>query len=217
MDQSKLGFNPSVVTNSINQVKNAYRAYMDAMNTGIQNRFVKPMESVWAAQDAYDFFNNNYKPAIDGLYNAVEASLSSVVEVMSKEAANWAATTGNAATFTTIAHESIPNASNVDGIQKEIGGNIFIDENQANSISAVLPQLGSEAETALNQAVQAVATCGFLGGQQQSSLTASLTKIKNDAKNIVDSLVHGAEQGIKNTVSAYNTQATNASSSMTAQ
>ena len=31
------GFNPSQVSNSINQVKNAYRAYMDAMNTAIIN------------------------------------------------------------------------------------------------------------------------------------------------------------------------------------
>jgi len=211
------GFNPSQVSNSINQVKNAYRAYMDAMNTGIQNRFVKPMESLWAAQNAYDFFNNNYKPAIDSLYNAVEASLSSVINVMNQEGRKWAETSGNASVFVASNHEQIPNASNVEGIQKEISGNIFIDEAQATSTAAVLPQLGSEAEAALNQAVQAVATCGFLGGDQQASLTASLNKIKTDAKNIVDSLVHGAETGIKNTVDIYNAQAASASSSMTAQ
>lgn len=209
------GYNPQVVSNSINSVKNAYKAYNDAMNTGIQTRFVNAMESVWACEQAQNFFRNAYKPAIDELYNSVEASLASVVNTMNSAARDWAVSTES--DFSPINHEQIPNASNVDGIKLDLSGVKGIDLEAANSTVAQLQAIKAEAETALEAAKSAVAECGFVGGDQQASIDASLAKIKTDGANFVEKITTAVKNAIDNTVSSYGQLEKNVSNAFTAK
>lgn len=209
------GYNPSQVSNSINQVKNAYKAYNDAMNTGLQNRFVKPMEDVWACEQAQSFFRNSYKPAVDQLYASVENSLASVVGTMNEAARNWAAETES--DFSQINHEQIANAANVDGIKSDISGVKGIDLTSATSTVAQLQNIKAEAEAALDQARQAVAECGFVGGDQQANITASLNQIKSDANEFINTITSAIKTSIDSTVSSYGQLESRVSNSFTAK
>ena len=209
------GYNPEVVRNSINQFETAYSHYNDAMNTGLQNNFVNEMANVWACEQAQSFFTKAYKPSIDALYNSVEASLASVVNTMNAAAREWAVRTESE--FSPIAHTQIPNAANVDGIKVEIGGEKGIDLEVATSTVGKLASIKANAEAALDEAKNAVATCGFLGGEQQSSITNSLGKIKQDATKFIDDLTGGIKASIDNTVTAYGNLAAKNSDSFTAK
>lgn len=202
------GYNPQQVSNSINQFKSAYKAYNDAMNTGLQNRFVKPMENIWGCEEAQNFFRNQYKPAIDALYNSVEKSLSSVVNAMNGAARDWARETES--DFTPINHDQVPNAVNVDGIQADLNGVKGADLTEATATVAVLQNIKAEADGALDQANAAVSECGFIGGDQQAAISKTLQDIKKAVADLIESLNNATKNRLDDTVSRYgNTERAN--------
>ena len=195
------GYNPTQVSSSINAVKSAYRAYNDAMNTGIQNRFVKPMESLWACEDAQNFFQQVYEPTIKALYAKAEASLASVVASMNDAAAHWAQET--ASEFSPINHEQIADATDVSGIKLEINGVKGVDRDAASSTASQLANIKNEAENALVQAKQAVANSGFVGGDQQAQIDSSLEEIKRNVSEAITTITEAVKKSIDTTVENY--------------
>ena len=195
------GYDPQKVSSSINAVKSAYRAYNDAMNTGIQTRFVKAMEGVWACEDAQNFFMQTYEPLVKGLYQRAETSLSSVVASMNDAASHWAATTQSE--FSPVNHEQIADACDVSGIKLEINGVKGVDKDSASSIASQLANIRSEAESALTQAKQAVADSGFVGGSQQEQINNSLEEIRRNVGEVITTITENVKKAIDNTVENY--------------
>lgn len=205
------GYDPQVVNNSISKVIQAYNDYNKAMNTDMQNIFVKGMEQVWACVDAQDFFNKIYEPAMRNLYETAERRLSSVVASMNSAGQKWAETTGSG--YSSVNLTSIPNACDVSGIQENLSGVRGIDEAAANDISSQLPSIQQAADSALDAARQAVATCGFVdaNSSQQTAIDSSLTEIKNLTSSTIQEIINALKTAVTRTVDTYGTISANVS------
>lgn len=204
------GFNPDVVTTSINGVKNAYESLIGALGDNMQNDFVNGMSTVWACNEAIAFFRDAFKPTIDQLIVDSNTIFSSVVSSMNSAASNWAAQTQSS--WSGITLSTIDKKIDISGIHENINGDRGIDTVEAQNVSNKLPMIAESAKNALTSAQNAVQSCGFLGGTQASTLAQSLTTIKNNIDSATQSITSATKNAIQKTVETYGSIETNVTS-----
>ena len=195
------GFNPDVVNSSINSVKAAYENLIQALGNDMQTRFVNGMADKWACNQAQTFFNNSFKPAIDGLITSSNAIFESVVASMNSAGQAWAAQTDSSYSPQSFS----PMSKTIDAgvIMENIGGVRGIDKEAAQGVASKLPSLASEANQALSNAQTAVQNSGFIGGSQQANLVDSLGQIKTKIDEIVNNITNETKTAVDQTVEAY--------------
>lgn len=196
------GFNPDVVNNAINNVKNSYNALMNALHDEIQNSFVGGMESTWACNQAKKFFAE-FKPVTDQIIKFCDQRFLKAHESMKSAGKAWAQLTDtsyDAPTFQTLNAEI-----KIDGIQENINGNRGIIEESARNIIAKLPTIFNNANDALTSAQNAVRECGFLDqyGLQSEELIAAFGTIKNQISKLAEELTTSTDKAIKETLEVY--------------
>jgi len=195
------GFDPELVKSSIESVKTAYSNLIKALGDDMQNQFIGGMSDKWACNDAQKFFNDGFKPAIDGLIKGSNTIFESVVSSMNSAAQRWAQETGSAYSPTTLS--TISKTMDVSGIQENIGGVRGIDKENATTVAAKLPVIAEAAKGALTDAQNAVQNCGFIGGNQASNLINSLGTIKSNIDTATQDISNQSKSAIDNTVQRY--------------
>ena len=115
------GYDPNVVRTAITNIGNSYDALIDALVTKNQTNFVQAMGSVWASEQAKEFFSA-YQTDIARLVLEVNKVYDSIANAMNSAAKTLASTSGST-------------WSNVDIVIKEpiidlssIKDNIFVQE-----------------------------------------------------------------------------------------
>ena len=196
------GFNPVLVTNAINGVNKAHAALMRTLVDGVNNQFITPMSNSWACQEAVDFFKE-FKTSMDDLVSKADSTLQSVVDTMNQGGVNWANKTGNAGAYSKVSFTNYSGRVSVDAVKENIGDVRGVDPAAARSALVTFASLGMNADAALSTAVNAVASCGFLGGSQQANITASLNKIKKDIKETFDSYTNQTKEHVNDTIDKY--------------
>jgi hypothetical protein len=195
------GFDPSVVTASINSVKAAYEELIKALGDDMQNQFVGGMQDKWACNDAKNFFANAFKPAIDSLISSSNTIFESVVASMNSAGNAWASQTESTYSGPTFASRT--KTMDISGIQENIGGVRGIDLESANTVAGKLSTIATDAQSALTNAQTAVSNCGFMGGNQANNLINSLGTIKTKIDNATTEITSQSKTAISNTVDRY--------------
>ena len=195
------GFNPEVVTASINGVKGAYSNLIDALGTQVQTQIVDGMSQYWACTQAQEFYTQAFKPLIDSLIVASNSTFQSIVASMNSAANNWAIQTKSS--WSGMSIETVDKKVDTSSILENINGNRGIDEVEARNVAAKLNPIADNAKNALTEAQNAVSSCGFLGGSQAAELQASLATIKNNIDKAVEEATQSTSNAINKTVEAY--------------
>ena len=195
------GFDPMLVTTSINNVNNAYNELMRALINDTQSKFINPMAMYWACNSAQKFFTEALEPSVTSQANGVNTIFESVVSAMNDAARSWAAQTETS--YSPVGFT--PNTSKVDvsGVQENINGVRGIDKANATSTVSVLSSIQASVESALNSAKQAVSNCGFVGDAQAETLIGSLDRIKTNISTATKDLTSAVNSAIENTVASY--------------
>lgn len=193
------GFDPDLVSTSIDKVISAYEELMKALGDDMQTQFVNGMQDKWACNDAQTFFQN-FKEADEELITKSNNTFESVVNSMNSAAQAWAESTGSnwgGKSFTR-------NDKKIDitGIQENIGGVRGVDP-EATTVSAKLPTIATSAESALTNAQSAVSNCGFVGGNQEAELINSLGEIKNAISKTSSEISEACKKAIDETAQKY--------------
>ena len=207
------GFDPQKVLNSIGKVESAYNDLMAALATDMQKSFVDNMANYWACSEAQKFFNEGFKPVIDGLLNDSYKTFASVVSSMNSAAKEWARTTGYQWTAKTFS--GTVKTISTSNIKENINGVRGVDETNANTTANKLSTIATNASNALTKAQQAVQNCGFVGRNMEQQLVNSLGTIKTNINNNSTELTNSTKTAINNTVSAYGNLATSVESAFT--
>lgn len=202
------GFDPDLVSSSISNVQSAYNDLIQAIGTEMQTRFVNGMEDKWACNEAQKFFQN-FKGVMDPIITESNNTFQSVVDSMNSAASNWASQTGTS--WGGKQFSRIEKQMDVSGIKENLNGVRGVDIGAAPGVAQQLPSIANSAINALSQAQQAVQNCGFVGGNQEASLIASLGKIKSGIESAVNEITDACSNAINVTAEKYGTLETNVS------
>ena len=194
------GYDPNVVRTSIQKVNAAFKSLTNAACNKMQSSFVNQMGSCWAAPAAVEEFAK-MKEANDSLTASAERTFQSVVEAMNTGSQNWASQTRDSAV--TVAFESSRKTIDVSCIKHDIGGKRGIQSATAQSTANVLTQIISEVGTALDSAVSAVSSCGFISSGESGALQSSLNTIKSSYTEAMTSNYNSMKKAIEQTVEEY--------------
>lgn len=195
------GFDPQLVSSSINKVVNSYNDLIEQIGSKMQSDFVNGMADKWACKQAQTFFQSSFKPTVDQLIKGANQTFQSVVDAMNSAANAWAGKTGSSYSPVLFTVRNV--AMNVDNIMENIGGVRGIDFQLSGSVSAKLPVINSEAKAALQNAKNAVQQCGFIGGEQAPNLINSLEKIKQNIDSAFTTITDQTKKAIDDTLTAY--------------
>lgn len=195
------GFDPEVVNSSINNVKNAYENLIKAIGDDMQRDFIGGMSDKWACNHAQTFFNDAFKPTIDGLIQSSNTIFESIVNSMNSAGQAWASQTDSS--YSTQNFSAISKTMDTSVIRENIGGVRGIDLASTEPVAAKLPVIAESAKNALTNAQQAVQECGFIGGNQASNLINSLGMIKNKIDSAIQEITTASKNAIETTLQNY--------------
>lgn len=195
------GFDPTIVTSSINKVIRAYNDLITQIGDKMQSDFVDGMSDKWACKQAQTFFNTGFKPTIDELIKGTNQTFQSVIDAMNSAASAWAQSTDSS--YSPVSFTARQVTMNTDNILENINGVRGIDFQLSSSVSAKLPIINSNAKVALNDAKNAVQGCGFIGGNQEENLLASLESIKQNIDNATTTITDQSKKAIDDTLATY--------------
>ena len=195
------GFDPQLVSSSINKVINAYNELINQIGDKMQSDFVNGMADKWACKQAQTFFNSGFKPTVDELIRGTNVTFGSVVDAMNSAATAWAQSTDSSYSPVSFSVRNV--TMNTDNIMENINGVRGIDFQLASSVSAKLPVINSNAKEALNSAKTAVQGCGFIGGNQEEYLLQSLESIKTNIDNATTTITDQSKKAIDDTLATY--------------
>lgn len=203
------GFDPEIVRRSIGAINDAYAGLKEVLVDKIQNEFIEKMAQIWASNHAIRYFRDEFKPSIDDLNARVNFTFKSVVNAMNSAAIGWARKTENAYTpieFLENNKEVVINSVSEKFSDNKVGINFDI---ALSTVESVMNNIQNLSLDRLNQAVEAVRNCGFLGGDQASTLYASLGTIKDSVIQTFEICKKNAQNRIDETVQEYGAVATN--------
>lgn len=203
------GFDPQQVNNSISRVQSAYDSLMQALISDVQSKFVNPMGDAWACKTAMNYFASA-KEAFNAQITGATTVFQSVVDAMNSAAKSWADSTET--TWGERKFQPSNGTIDVSCIKENIGDVRGIDEAPATSAVSQLTVIKSSADSALDQAVNAVSNCGFIGGGQETNLIQSLNKIKSNISSSFGELTNSAKTGMEETIQTYGRIESNVSS-----
>ena len=166
----------------------------------MQSKIVDGMADKWACNDAQKFFQA-LKSDVDHIVVEVNRIFESIAAAMNSAARGWAESTGT--DYSDVSFTPIDQKLNIGNIMENIGGVRGIDLQQANSVISYLPTITSNSDDALAAAKQAVATCGFVGGDMQANINSSLDSIKTVTHNLIETIDSKAKEAMDATVTSY--------------
>ena len=209
MKEAMVGFNPELVTQSINAVQAAYEETVNAFFDGMQNKFVNRMSEIWACNVAVDFFNNVVKTNVDGLINGTSGVaesginwiFSNAVSSINGAAQAWAAQTETA--YQPQQLSVITKSLDVSNVRENINGIRGIDLQSVPSITSQFNEILGATTTALNKAVTAVRNSGFIGGAMQDSLINNFNVIRSKIVSRVGEINQVCQFQVNSTVEKY--------------
>lgn len=199
-----IGFNASEVRACADKVKESYNDLMEVIKDKTKSEFVDKVSEQWYFKASYDWFNQSFKPAMEEIFNGVNATFDSVINSVDDAAYHWADLSGNTSLYTKSSLSLISATMDVSNIKDNLNGATQMDVEGVNSTLSVLSTLSSSASNALSSAVTAVNSSGFIGGEQQAKLVNSLNKIKEKIIGVYDE----AKEQTKSFASEYGTAAT---------
>ena len=201
------GYDPSVVRTAITNIENSYNALIDALVTKNQTNFVQAMGSVWASEQAKEFFSA-YQTDIARLVLEVNKVYDSIANAMNSAAKTLASTSGSTwSNVDIVIKEPIIDLSS---IKDNINGVKGIDlVNATNTLEQLETTILSAINSALESALTAISSSGFVGGDMESSLKSSITSIKTSIEAAFSQIKTAANTAINDTISKYSTDASN--------
>ena len=197
------GYNPERVNRAVKGIVVGMEGYFEAMNRDMQDKFVKPMSSLWACEQAQRLFNSKYKPEMDKIYSSASNTLRNIIEHVNSAGVAYAKTTESE--FSPISFEIPANACDVSIIVDNIGGDKGIDQAGANDTVKIIDSLVSRAESSLDSLRQSAAESGILsvGDSYQAALDSSVNSLKQQVVDFANALKAEFNALVQQTVEQY--------------
>lgn len=201
------GTHNDTIGNKLNQIQASYESLMQALHDKTQTEFIDQMAEEWACRYAQEFFTSTVRPVFNRMLAMSYKTYENIVETIDSWATNWASQTGS--DWAKVSFNGELKEVNVDNVKENINGIRGIKEAEANQTAESLVRIESDVNAAVSDAESAVHECGFLdpSGNMESSLIASLTKIKSDYEQAIAEIRESFKSYVSKTTEDYATLA----------
>ena len=202
MGNGMTGYNEQEVIEATNGIKSGIESYFEATNTRLENDFVRPMEGLWASEDAQSYFEA-YDEAVRRQFESDLESLNTIVDHFNSAASKYAAESG--ASYSPVSFEAPACECDVSGIQIDIAGTRGINRTEAVETAQVLNQIKEEAISALEEIRSSASASGFYGESMahQEAIDASIENMKNSITSLTEEMYAAVDQAIQATADKY--------------
>ena len=203
MNDEWAGYVEQDVRDAIGKYEEGLESFSKALYAGLQSDFVEPMSQNWASTQAQKFFTGPYKTSIEELYKSVEESLASVTAALNS-AADKLARAGED-TWTEIAHTPTKNPMDVSVVKENLNGKRGVALASTTSTLEHLATIHSSTSQTLDGLTNALSNSGFkdAAGEQQAAINRSMSDIKNDVLDFVNSINTSIKSYLDETVRLY--------------
>ncbi len=202
MGNGMTGYNEQEVIEATNGIKTGIENYFQATNTRLENDFVRPMENLWASEDARSYFES-YNEAVRGQFQSDLESLHTIIEHFNSAASKYAAESG--ASYSPVSFDAPTCECDVSGIQIDINGTRGINRTEAVQTAKVLNEIKDEAVSALDAIRNSASASGFYGeaNSHQEAINESIENMKNSISNLIDEMYASVDTAIQATADKY--------------
>lgn len=196
------GYNEQEVIEATNGIKAGIQNYFDATNTRLENDFVRPMENLWASEDARTYFEA-YDGAVRAQFQSDLQSLNTIIDHFNSAAAKYASESG--ATYSPISFDAPACECDISGIKTDIAGTRGINRTEAVETAQVLKAIREEAISALESIKSAASSSGFYGEtmSHQEAINESVENMKNSISNLIEEQYNAVDKAIQATADKY--------------
>ena len=202
MNNGMTGYNEQEVIEATNGIKAGIENYFGATNTRLENDFVRPMENLWASEDARSYFES-YEDAVRAQFQSDLESLNTIIEHFNSAAAKYASESG--ASYSPINYDAPACDCDISGIKTDIAGTRGINRTEAIETAQVLNAIKEEAVGALESIKSSASASGFYGEAMahQEAIDNSIENMKNRISNLIDEMYSRVDQAIQATADKY--------------
>jgi len=180
-----IGLNGAEASSALSSIEEQYNGIMQEINA-LQSSALEKIKASWIGEDATDFANNKFIPAIKDAGNEIQKVFQSVNDTITQNAQNYERK-HNVNVFKKVSH--IPRPVNLTPIPRPTGDFIGIkDISGLTETTTGLRKMASKIGELLARAKQAAGRSGFYGENQQEKLTASMGKIKQSLEDLAKQL-----------------------------
>lgn len=195
-----VGFNPEEVRLAIENISSSYNSLVNSLINKNQSDFVVGMSSIWACEQAQNFFNA-YQKDIADLNRKIESVYLSIINSMNKAASVLAGTSGTEWSY--VKFSPLISGLDISVIKDNINGVKGIDLANTPDVLSKLDTINSEISTALESTKTAVSSSGFIGGGMQEQLVSSISTIQNNVNQAFGQIKADVNTAIQATLDQY--------------
>ena len=202
MNNGMTGYNEQEVIEATNGIKAGIQSYFEATNTRLENDFVRPMENLWASEDARTYFES-YDDAVRAQFQSDLESLNTIIEHFNSAASKYASESG--ASYSPVGFDAPACECDISGIKTDIAGTRGINRVEAVETAQVLGAIREEAISALEEIKSAASSSGFYGEamSHQEAINESIENMKNSISNLIEEMYSNVDKAIQATADKY--------------
>ena len=196
MAESKIGLNGQEASRCLAGIEESYGGLINGFNN-LQEGVINKLGNSWYGQDAVQFVNTKFIPAIKSATDEIQKVFKSINDTITQNAKNYEAK-HQVNVFSPVAHVMRSVTLNAGTVKPDDGGFIGIK-----SVSVLkegingAQKLVNETIAKLSEAKSAAARSGFYGEGQQARLDASMAKIKANLEDLSRELKKATEAKIQ--------------------
>lgn len=183
MAESQIGLNGREASAALTKIEGAYGGLINGFNN-LQSGVIEKLGNSWYGQDAVQFVNGKFIPAIKSATDEIQKVFQSINDTITQNAKNYEAK-HQVSVFSPVKHDMRTVTLDGGPVKSDDGGFIGIK-----SVSVLkdgitgAQKLVNETINKLSEAKSAAARSGFYGEGQQAKLDASMSKIKSSLEEL---------------------------------
>lgn len=177
----------------------------------LDSNYIAKIAQNWYTPEGYDYFNNKFKPTMDGIYSDLAEQFYSYIVKIKEAIRSWEQRTGGDYSNTNTVKAEKPKCD-VSAIKDQRDdGTRGIDVQEVESLNTVLDNCFEALMTSIGKLKDQVKGTEFIGGNQIEELTNGFKEIENKINNLLETTKSDIDDRIIKSLATYSNLGSNTS------
>lgn len=177
----------------------------------LDSNYIAKIAQNWYTPEGYDYFNNKFKPTMDGIYSDLAEQFYSYIVKIKEAIRSWEQRTGGDYSNTNTEKGETPKCD-VSAIKDQRDdGTRGINVQEVESLNTALDNCFEALMTSIGKLKDQVKGTEFIGGNQIEELTNGFKEIENKINNLLETTKSDIDDRIIKSLATYSNLGSNTS------